>query len=195
MSNTLYNAVPYVAPSWMLQSLSGTGNIHNIPTQRVQLGRFPTPFHTFNVFDDLHTGLNFFIKRDDLSSFDLSGNKVRKLEFLLGDALAGDYDSVITIGGIQSNHARSTAVAARQLGFDPFIILRTREPEADPGLVGNLLLDRLIGSKIYQVLELPSSFIVLTFHKLPTTGQSLNLCTIRPGKTTGHAENTTNRRG
>lgn len=97
--------------------------------------------------------LEWWIKRDDLSSFDLSGthmhahiytcilhhirnrqhyqyihlgNKVRKLEFLLYVAKYSEdkYDSVITIGGLQSNHAKATAIASRQLGLDPYLILR-----------------------------------------------------------------------
>jgi D-cysteine desulfhydrase family pyridoxal phosphate-dependent enzyme len=119
--------------------------------QRVQLGRFPTPIHSFSVLDDEDVKISMFLKRDDLSSFDLSGNKVRKLEFLLAEALSAGHDCVATIGGIQSNHARSTAVASRQMGLDPYLILRTKEPSSDPGLVGNLLLDRLVGAKIYQV--------------------------------------------
>ena len=96
-------------------------------------------------------GVQCFIKRDDLSGCDVSGNKVRKLEFLLADAVAnGDYDSVVTIGGAQSNHARATAVAARQLGLDPHLILRGPKGEAD-SLTGNLLFDQLVGAKIYPV--------------------------------------------
>lgn len=68
----------------------------------------------------------------------LIGNKVRKLEFLMAEALNEEYkyDSVITIGGLQSNHARATAVAARQLGLDPFLILRTAEQPENINLVG-----------------------------------------------------------
>lgn len=65
------------------------------------------------------------MQRDDLTGMQLSGNKVRKLEFLMADAKAQGADCVITIGGIQSNHCRATAVAARYLGLDCFLILRT----------------------------------------------------------------------
>lgn len=60
--------------------------------------------------------VELWIKRDDLTGMQLSGNKVRKLEFLLADALAQGSDCVVTAGGIQSNHCRATAVAARYLG-------------------------------------------------------------------------------
>jgi D-cysteine desulfhydrase len=120
-----------------------------IPSYKLSLGRFPTPIHEFKV-----PGLEacqVWIKRDDLTSCDLSGNKVRKLEFLLADALQGGYDSVITIGGLQSNHARATAVASRQLGLEPHLILRTTNTPEEIDLTGNLLWNRMIGSKIYTV--------------------------------------------
>lgn len=151
MSDSLLGAVPYVPPSWIAPHIPAA----LVPGHRLQLGRFPTPIHAFRLEGE--TAFNMYIKRDDLSSFDLSGNKVRKLEFLLSEALDKGHDSVLTIGGIQSNHARSTAVAARQLGLDPFLILRSREAGEDPGLVGNLLLDRLVGAKIYQVRVAPRS--------------------------------------
>ncbi|GJN22429.1 hypothetical protein PR202_gb09989 [Eleusine coracana subsp. coracana] len=80
----------------------------------------------------------------------LSGNKVRKLEFLMADAVAHGADCVITVGGIQSNHCRATAVAAKYLNLDCYLILRTSKllVEKDPGLVGNLLVERLVGAHI-----------------------------------------------
>lgn len=65
------------------------------------------------------------MQRDDLSGMQLSGNKVRKLEFLMADAVESGADCVITVGGIQSNHCRATAVAARYLNLDCYLILRT----------------------------------------------------------------------
>jgi len=90
------------------------------------------------------------LKRDDLSGMQLSGNKVRKLEFLMADAVAQGADCVITIGGIQSNHCRATAVAAKYLNLDCFLILRTSKVlvDQDPGLTGNLLVERLVGAHI-----------------------------------------------
>ncbi|XP_022885388.1 putative D-cysteine desulfhydrase 1, mitochondrial isoform X2 [Olea europaea var. sylvestris] len=80
----------------------------------------------------------------------LSGNKVRKLEFLLADAVAQGADCIITIGGIQSNHCRATAVAAKYLNLDCYLILRTSKVlvDKDPGLTGNLLVERLVGAHI-----------------------------------------------
>ena len=78
---------------------------------------------------------------------------MRKLEFILAEAVARGHDSIITIGGIQSNHARATAVAARYLGLPCHLVLRTAAhlADGDPGLAGNLLVERLVGAHIWQV--------------------------------------------
>jgi len=143
-----------------------------IPSQKLSLGRFPTPIHGFKIPNMKEFGLDCYIKRDDLSSFDLSGNKVRKLEFLLAEAKNSDknYDCVITIGGLQSNHARATAVAARQIGLDPFLILRKPAPteatgtDENIGLTGNLLFNRMIGADIRLIT--PSQYAALGSHKV-----------------------------
>lgn len=94
-----------------------------------------------------------WIKRDDLTGCQLSGNKVRKLEFLVAEAMEQGCNCVVTIGGIQSNHCRATAVAARYAGMESHLLLRTSRMHVgeDPGLVGNLLVERLIGANIYTV--------------------------------------------
>ena len=155
MSNSLFNRIPYVPPKWLSSAVSGS----MIPVSRLELGRFPTPYHAWNLNDAFENSqeLEFWIKRDDLSSFDMSGNKVRKLQFLLDDAMKQGCDSVVTIGGTQSNHCRATAVASRQLGMDPYLILRTRGQKIDPpevlndSLVGNLMFDRMVGATIKTV--------------------------------------------
>ena len=121
---------------------------------RVRLGLFPTPIHKW-ALPRLPPNVEVYIKRDDLSGMQLSGNKVRKLEFLLAEAKAKEYDSVITIGGIQSNHCRATSVASRYLGLDCFLILRNSRAavDSDPGLVGNLLVERLVGASVEQVTK------------------------------------------
>ena len=94
-------------------------------------------------------GIELLCKRDDLTGAALSGNKVRKLEFLLAHALADGNDGVITTGGQQSNHARATAVAAAQLGLRCHLVLRTPDPlhpPRGPEAGGNILLDRLVGA-------------------------------------------------
>ena len=144
-SQSLLNRVPYHPAPWI------ASHITQLPSHKINLGRLPTPSHPIIIPGLEESGLICTIKRDDLSSFDMSGNKVRKLEFLLSDY--AEYDSVITIGGIQSNHARSTAVASRQLGLDPFLILRAPDTveHVQQSIVGNLLLDRMMGADIRLV--------------------------------------------
>eukprot|EP01039_Chlorochromonas_danica_P001186 gene1186-1296_t len=145
--------VSYQPPAWLLQASTALRAL--LPAKKIQLGCFPTPIqHLGGMAEFAERELDLWMKRDDLSSFDLSGNKVRKLEFLLADAVEKKHDSVITIGGIQSNHCRATAVAARQLGLDPYLILRTPKPlreDEEIGLVGNLLFDRMVDSNIFTV--------------------------------------------
>ncbi|KQK01684.1 putative D-cysteine desulfhydrase 1, mitochondrial [Brachypodium distachyon] len=133
---------PYTPPSW-------ASHLSLAPPHTFSLGHFPTPIHKWNL-PNLPEDTEVWIKRDDLSGMQLSGNKVRKLEFLLADAVAQGADCVITVGGIQSNHCRATAVAAKYLNLDCYLILRTSKllVDKDPGLVGNLLVERLLGAHI-----------------------------------------------
>lgn len=128
-----------------------------LPSSRVALACLPTPITPLRSFSSplvdaaALAGVEIHLKRDDLTSFDLGGNKVRKLEFLLADALQRGFDSVITIGGLQSNHCRATALAARQVGLTPILILRTELSAEQIDVEGNLLLSRMVGAKIYTV--------------------------------------------
>ena len=89
-------------------------------------------------------GPRILIKRDDLTGLATGGNKTRKLEFLMGEAHHQQADVVITAGGIQSNHARQTAAAARKLGMDVILVI---EGERPPEISGNILLDEILGAK------------------------------------------------
>ncbi|KAG5617686.1 hypothetical protein H5410_017510 [Solanum commersonii] len=133
---------PYVPPPWAL-------HLSLIPSHTFSLGHFPTPIHKWNL-PNLPKNTEVWLKRDDMSGMQLSGNKVRKLEFLLADAVAQGADCIVTIGSIQSNHCRATAVAAKYLNLDCYLILRTSKllVDKDPGLTGNLLVDRLVGAHI-----------------------------------------------
>ncbi|KOM43354.1 hypothetical protein LR48_Vigan05g095800 [Vigna angularis] len=135
----------YTPPSW-------ASHLHPLPSHVFSLGHLPTPIHRWEL-PNLPTNTELWIKRDDLSGMQLSGNKVRKLEFLMADAVAQGADSIITIGGIQSNHCRATAVAAKYLKLDCFLILRTSNllVDRDPGLTGNLLVERLAGAHIHLI--------------------------------------------
>ncbi len=114
---------------------------------RLDLARTPTPLEPLTRVGEKFR-IQLHIKRDDLTGADLTGNKVRKLEFLLADALATTSDTLITCGGEQSNHARATAIAAAKLGLRSRLLLRTRDPANPPPSHGNILLDRLVGAEI-----------------------------------------------
>jgi D-cysteine desulfhydrase len=96
-------------------------------------------------------GVELYMKRDDLTGMALSGNKVRKLEFVLADALAKKADVVLTCGGAQSNHSRATAVAAAMVGLRCRLLLRTADPAKPPPAEGNILLDRMAGAEIVWI--------------------------------------------
>ena len=115
---------------------------------RVELACTPTPLHLLERFSSELGGPRIWVKRDDLTGFGLSGNKVRKLEFCIADALDQGCDTLLTCGGVQSNHCRATAVAARQLGLDVHLVLRTDEA---PTRDGNLFIDQLLGANISYV--------------------------------------------
>jgi D-cysteine desulfhydrase len=114
---------------------------------RLDLARTPTPLEYLSQLSE-ELGVEVLIKRDDLTGAELTGNKVRKLEFLLADALERGSDTVLTCGAAQSNHARATAIAATKLGLETRLLLRTRNPANPPAVEGNILLDRLVGAEI-----------------------------------------------
>lgn len=118
--------------------------------ERVELARTPTPLVALERMG-AELGVELWAKRDDLTGVELSGNKVRKLEFLLADAIAAGADTVITGGGEQSNHCRATALAATRLGLRSVLLLRCRDPETPPPTRGNILLGRLAGADIVWI--------------------------------------------
>ena len=90
-------------------------------------------------------GPRIFIKRDDLTGLAEGGNKTRKLEYLMAEAIAQGADTVVTLGAAQSNHCRQTAAAAARCGLRCILVLRGDPPA---GSTGNLLLDRLLGAEL-----------------------------------------------
>jgi len=118
--------------------------------KRLELANIPTPLqHLPRTSAEL--GIELWIKRDDLTGSGLSGNKVRKLEYLMADALAQGADTVITCGGQQSNHCRATALAAAKLGLDCVLLLRTTDPANPPATTGNIFLDKLAGAELVWI--------------------------------------------
>lgn len=113
---------------------------------RIRLAHAPTPLWRSSALDAL-VGAQVWVKRDDMIAGAEAGNKLRKLEFLLADAKRQGADTVITCGAAQSNHARATALLARQLGLASSVLLRVRADE-DKANVGNLALMRAVGAQI-----------------------------------------------
>ncbi len=117
--------------------------IGKLPRKRI--AALPTPLYELKSLSKKLGGPRIFIKRDDLTGLAFGGNKARKLEFIFGDAIEKGADTVLTIGALQSNHARMTAAAAAQFGFRSVLFLRGKEPST---YKANLLLDRLLGAEI-----------------------------------------------
>lgn len=115
--------------------------------RRVTLALRPTPLQPLPRLS-ARVGRRILCKRDDLTGALLSGNKVRKLEFSLAEALGRGCVGVVTCGGVQSNHARATAAAAARLGLRCQLLLRVDDPETPPAPEGNTLLDRLLGAEV-----------------------------------------------
>ena len=113
---------------------------------RLQLARLPTPFEPLDRLSALVGGARIWVKRDDLSDCAVSGNKIRKLEFTIARALQEGADTLLTCGGLQSNHCRATALLGARLGLRVELVLRG-EPEGTPD--GNLFLDRLAGATVH----------------------------------------------
>jgi D-cysteine desulfhydrase family pyridoxal phosphate-dependent enzyme len=114
---------------------------------RFPLSLLPTPCHRLDRLSAAF-GAEIFAKRDDLTGFGLGGNKTRKLEFLLGEALAHRCDTLVTAGGIQSNFCRLTAVAGAAAGMSVHLILGGKRPS---GITGNLVLNHLAGANLRYV--------------------------------------------
>jgi L-cysteate sulfo-lyase len=121
---------------------------------RVHLCHGPTAIEAMPRLSET-LGCNLFVKRDDCTGLAGGGNKTRKLEYLLADANAKGADTLITIGGIQSNHARQTAAAAAKFGFACHLVLEdvAGTPNKDYYHNGNILLDQLCGANIHQLAD------------------------------------------
>jgi L-cysteate sulfo-lyase len=113
---------------------------------RFHLAEFPTPIQYLQTLTEKFNGPAIYMKRDDLTSLGLGGNKTRKLEFLIGEAIEQKKDTLVTAGGIQSNHCRLTAAAARKAGLNCHLVLNGNPPEISKG---NLLLDKIFGATIH----------------------------------------------
>ena len=117
---------------------------------RVRLCHSPTPLESLENLTKELGGPTLYIKRDDCTGLATGGNKTRKLEFLIGQALQQGADTIITQGAVQSNHARQTAAAAAKFGLNCKILLERRVPNValDYEQTGNVLLDRMFGAEL-----------------------------------------------
>lgn len=118
--------------------------------KRERFAHLPTPLEKLERLSKHLGGPEVWIKRDDQTGLATGGNKTRKLEFLVADALAHGCDHLVTTGAPQSNHCRQTAAAAAHMGLGCSLVLRG---EAPAEMQGNLLLDRLLGAHLYWAGE------------------------------------------
>ncbi len=125
--------------------MSATSTTAALPS-RLPISHTPTPLWHDARLDAL-VGCEVWVKRDDMTGGAEAGNKIRKLEFLLAEALASNATTVVTCGAAQSNHARATALVARHFGLDSALLLRSASPETEPD-TGNLRLMRMCGAQI-----------------------------------------------
>ena len=118
--------------------------------ERIKLGHFPTPIEHLKNITKYLGGPNIFIKRDDCTGLATGGNKTRKLEFLIPDAIKNKAELVVTVGAVQSNHARQTAAACTLMGLKCLIIFEQRLKDAPEAYMksGNVFLDKLFGADI-----------------------------------------------
>ncbi len=125
-------------------------SIDDLP--RIKLGHLPTPLEPLDRLSELLGGPRIWVKRDDATGLATGGNKTRKLEFLIADAIERGADTVVTVGAMQSNHARQTAAAAARVGLRCELLLENRHAIPDPAYEtgGNVVLDRLLGADIIE---------------------------------------------
>lgn len=113
--------------------------------KKVSLGSYPTPLQKMEHLTRQVGRGNLYIKRDDTTGPAFGGNKTRKLEYIMQDALEGGYTAMLTVGGPQTNHGRTTVAAAVALGLKPILVLSGAAPDT---LSGNLVLDAMMGTDI-----------------------------------------------
>lgn len=133
---------------------------------RVRLAHLPTPLEIAERLTSVLGGPEIWIKRDDCTGLSTGGNKARKLEFLMGEALDKGYARVATHGATQSNHARQTAAAAAKLNLGCHLLLEDRTRYADPDYTenGNVLLDNLHGATVTHCAPAPDMNAALADH-------------------------------
>lgn len=117
---------------------------------RLHFAHLPTPLEAMPRLTLALDGPQLFVKRDDQTGLAMGGNKTRKLEFLLADAISHEAHTLVTAGAVQSNHCRQTAAAAARFGLDCILVLSGDAPDT---LSGNLLLDHLFGAEVVWTIQ------------------------------------------
>ena len=138
---------------------------------RIRFAHLPTPVEEMPRLSEALGGPRLLVKRDDLTGLALGGNKTRKLEFLVAEALDRGARTLVSAGAFQSNHCRQTAAAAARFGLECVLVL-TGEPPAVP--TGNHLLDLLFGARVVAVADRADRDRVLaeTFEEAKTQGKA-----------------------
>ncbi len=124
---------------------------------RLKIAALPTPLEEAPSLSAYLGGPRIMFKRDDITGLAFGGNKVRKIEYLMGEAVDRGCDVVVTVGAVQSNHARVTAAAARRLGLDSVVVLHGEEPAQRQG---NLLLDVIFGADI-RIVNTDDEYVLM----------------------------------
>lgn len=122
---------------------------------KLHIANLPTPIRMLETSSEI-MNLTLYVKRDDFTGLELSGNKIRKLEYIMKEVVEQGYDTIITCGGLQSNHARTTAYLANYLGLDCHIVLSNDETK-EKIYNGNYFLNDISGAKIEFVA--PEEFV------------------------------------
>lgn len=136
---------PYTPPVWISKSPG-----QDVPTCRVPLAMTPTPIHKWEL-PGVPKNFQVYIKRDDLTGCTLTGNKVRKLEFIFGRILQQGYKHVITCGYFQSNHCRAVASVSAQLGITCHLVLAGEKKGDKIDAAGNLFLSQMCDATIHLI--------------------------------------------
>ncbi len=113
--------------------------------ERIKIANLPTQIKKLNTLSEKY-GKNIYIKRDDTTGIEISGNKIRKLEYILAKAIKDEVDTLITAGGVQSNHARATATVCAMYGLKCELVLSGNRPQETEG---NFWMDHMLGANIH----------------------------------------------
>lgn len=152
---------------------------------RLRLTNLPTACNKMENVTRLVGGPDLYIKRDDVMELAHGGNKTRKLEYALAEALNGGAKAVVTQGGLQSNHVRQTCSGAAKVGLEAHVILSNPVPEMKEALMGsgNYLMDQLMGAHIYHAEDGRGPVVEKVLADLTAAGK--NPYDIPPGASNG----------